>query len=60
VSSVANSPSSFASCANRIRQVSRSPEPVNATDERFRADLVDPTATADAVAGSKITSSSPD
>ena len=41
--------------ANRIRQVSRSPEPVNATDELFRADLVDPTATADAVAGSEIT-----
>ena len=41
--------------ANRIRQVSRSPEPVNATDELFRADLVDPTATADAVAASEIT-----
>ena len=38
--------------SNRIRQVSRSPKPVNATDERFSADLLDPKATAAAVAGS--------
>lgn len=41
--------------SNRIRQVSRSPKPVNATDELFNADLLDPKATADAVAGSEIT-----
>ena len=41
--------------SNRIRQVSRSPKPVNATDELFSADLLDPKATADAVAGSEIT-----
>src|SRR5262245_65348059 len=41
--------------SNRVRQVSRSPKPVNATDELFRADLLDPKATADAVAGSEIT-----
>jgi nucleoside-diphosphate-sugar epimerase len=41
--------------SNRIRQVSRSPKPVNATDELFGADLLDPKATADAVAGSEIT-----
>ncbi len=40
---------------NRIRQVSRSPRSVNATDEVFTADLLDPKATADAVAGSEIT-----
>src|ERR687897_168367 len=38
-----------------IRQVSRSPKPVNATDELFSADLLDAKATADAVAGSEIT-----
>jgi nucleoside-diphosphate-sugar epimerase len=41
--------------SNRIRQVSRSPKRVNATDELFSADLLDPKATADAVAGSEIT-----
>jgi nucleoside-diphosphate-sugar epimerase len=41
--------------SNRIRQVSRLPKPVNATDELFSADLLDPKATADAVAGSEIT-----
>lgn len=41
--------------SNRLRQVSRSPKPVNATDELFRADLLDAKATADAVAGSQIT-----
>ncbi len=41
--------------SNRIRQVSRSPEQVNATDELFSAELLDPKATADAVAGSEIT-----
>ena len=41
--------------SSRIRQVSRSPKPVNATDELFSADLLDPKATADAVAGSEIT-----
>src|SRR5918994_3787478 len=38
-----------------IRQVSRSPKPVNATDELFSADLLDAKATADAVAGSAVT-----
>lgn len=41
--------------SNRIRQVSRSPKPVNATDELVSADLLDAKATADAVAGSEIT-----
>lgn len=41
--------------STHIRQVSRSPKPVNATDELFSADLLDPKATADAVAGSEIT-----
>jgi nucleoside-diphosphate-sugar epimerase len=41
--------------ASRIRQVSRSPQAVNATDELFPADLLDSKATADAVAGSEIT-----
>ena len=41
--------------SNRIRQVSRSPKPVNVTDELFSANLLDPKATADAVAGSEIT-----
>jgi len=38
-----------------VRQVSRSPKPVNATDEVFSADLLDARATADAVTGSEIT-----
>lgn len=41
--------------SDRIRQVSRSPKPVNATDEVFSADLLDAEATANAVAGSAIT-----
>src|SRR5262249_38399343 len=41
--------------SNRIRQVSRSPKRVNATDELFPADLLDARATADAVAGSEVT-----
>jgi nucleoside-diphosphate-sugar epimerase len=41
--------------ADRIRQVSRSPKQVNATDELFPADLLDARATADAVAGSEVT-----
>ena len=40
--------------SDRIRQVSRSPQRVNATDELFSADLLDPRATADAVAGSTV------
>jgi uncharacterized protein YbjT (DUF2867 family) len=40
--------------SNRIRQVSRSPKPVNATDELFSADLLDAKATADAIAGSTV------
>lgn len=39
----------------RVRQVSRSPKALNATDELFSGDLLDPKATADAVAGSEIT-----
>lgn len=39
---------------NRIRQVSRSPKRVNATDELLTADLLDANATADAVAGSDV------
>ena len=39
---------------DRIRQVSRSPRRVNATDELFSADLLDAKATADAVAGSDV------
>jgi nucleoside-diphosphate-sugar epimerase len=40
--------------SSRIRQVSRSPKPVNATDELFSADLLDAKAAADAVAGSAV------
>ena len=40
--------------STRVRQVSRSPKPVNATDEIFSADLLDAKAAADAVAGSEI------
>ena len=39
---------------DRIRQVGRSPTRLNATDELFRADLLDAKATADAVAGSTV------
>lgn len=41
--------------SDRIRQVSRSPKPVNATDELFSADLLDAKATANAVAGTTVT-----
>jgi len=41
--------------SSRVRQVSRSPKPVNPTDELFSADLLDAKATAAAVAGSEIT-----
>ena len=41
--------------SDRIRQVSRSPKSVNATDELFSADLLDAKATAEAVAGSTVT-----
>jgi len=40
---------------DRIRQVSRSPRAVNATDDLLSADLLDARATADAVAGSAVT-----
>src|SRR5262245_47634852 len=40
--------------SDRIRQVSRSPKRVNATDELFSADLLDAKATADSVAGSTV------
>jgi nucleoside-diphosphate-sugar epimerase len=40
---------------DRVRQVSRSPKRVNPSDELFSADLLDPKATVDAVAGSEIT-----
>jgi nucleoside-diphosphate-sugar epimerase len=39
---------------DQIRQVSRSPRRVNATDELFSADLLNARATADAVAGSAV------
>jgi nucleoside-diphosphate-sugar epimerase len=41
--------------SKRVRQVSRSPKRVNQTDELLGADLLDPKATADAVAGSDVT-----
>ncbi len=40
--------------ATRIRQVSRHPKQVNATDELFKADLLDAKATEKAVAGSEV------
>jgi len=39
---------------DRTRQVSRSPRPVNETDDVFPADLLDARATADAIAGSSV------
>lgn len=39
---------------HRIRQVSRRPGRVNPADETFRADLLDPQAAAQAVAGSEV------
>ncbi len=44
----------LSSYTDRIRQVSRSPRRVNATDELFSADLLDTKATEDAVAGSEV------
>src|SRR5688500_12152168 len=42
------------SYSDRIRQVSRQPRRVNARDELVAADLLDPAATAAAVAGSSV------
>jgi nucleoside-diphosphate-sugar epimerase len=39
---------------DKVRQVSRNPKKVNATDETFAADLLDPKAVSDAVAGSEV------
>ncbi len=39
---------------DKVRQVSRNPMPVNTTDETFGADLLDPKAVNDAVAGSEV------
>jgi nucleoside-diphosphate-sugar epimerase len=39
---------------DRVRQVSRTPKAVNATDELVSADLLDPAATAEAVKGSDV------
>jgi nucleoside-diphosphate-sugar epimerase len=39
---------------DKVRQVSRNPKKVNATDETFTADLLDPKAVSDAVAGSEV------
>ncbi|BCA56195.1 NAD-dependent dehydratase [Nitrospira sp. KM1] len=45
---------SLSASTDRIRQVSRRPRRVNAGDETFPADLLDPTATAQAIAGSDV------
>jgi nucleoside-diphosphate-sugar epimerase len=45
---------SLATYTSNIRQVSRHPRKVNPTDETRVADLLDPRATADAVAGSEV------
>lgn len=39
---------------DKVRQVSRHPKKVNTTDETFSADLLDPKAVSDAVAGSEV------
>jgi nucleoside-diphosphate-sugar epimerase len=39
---------------DKVRQVSRNPKKVNATDETLAADLLDPKAVSDAVAGSEV------
>jgi nucleoside-diphosphate-sugar epimerase len=39
---------------DKVRQVSRNPKKVNGTDETFAADLLDPKAVSDAVAGSEV------
>lgn len=39
---------------DKVRQVSRHPKKVNATDETFAADLLDPKAVSDAVKGSEV------
>jgi len=41
-------------CTDKVRQVSRNPKQVNATDETFPADLLDPKAVSDAVKGSDV------
>jgi nucleoside-diphosphate-sugar epimerase len=45
----------LAQMSTRVRQVSRSPKPVNTDDELFSADLLDARATAEAVSGSEVT-----
>lgn len=55
LSSVVSCHATFPNTLDRIRQVSRSPKPVNATHEVFSADLLDAEATANAVAGSAVT-----
>jgi nucleoside-diphosphate-sugar epimerase len=45
---------SLSAATDRIRQVSRNPRRVNANDEVFSADLLDPEATARAIAGSNV------
>lgn len=45
---------SLSPSTDRIRQVSRNPRRVNAGDETFAADLLDPAATARAIAGSDV------
>ena len=44
----------LAAGGERVRQVSRSPRKVNATDEVFPADLLDPKATVRAISGSRV------
>jgi nucleoside-diphosphate-sugar epimerase len=44
----------LSSSMNRVRQVSRRPRAVSSKDETFAADLLDPKATANAIAGSKV------
>jgi nucleoside-diphosphate-sugar epimerase len=44
----------LAALTDRIRQVSRSPQQVNSKDETSAADLLDPQATAQAIAGSEV------
>jgi nucleoside-diphosphate-sugar epimerase len=44
----------LAASTDRVRQVSRSPHRVNPTDETFVADLLDPKATDQAIAGSDV------
>lgn len=39
---------------DKVRQVSRNPKKVNATDETFAADLLDPKSVSEAVKGSEV------